>query len=339
MHGNRTRTAWQRLLFLLSLLFITSVPTACTAPAVDIGVRAVRPVAKIGLIAPFEGLYRRSGYDTLDAVRQAIHDAGMTGAVTVDLLPLALDDSADPARARRAAEKLLASTDVAAIIGPLTPALTHAVAPVLDTGALDDGAQPPIPWIAPHAIDPAGGFAAPDSHAWADGLVAAVGAAARSQGATRLVLAGWSVGWPKYTAAQWSAVASMPVLPADDPGAVAATDAVFWLGDADGGADFVRALRARGNGAPFWLGAAGSDPVFGERAPEVENAYWAAWVNADYNDWADGRVPAAPTAFAVYEATQAAIVGLSDKAAQSVSPWRVDLFALRNDISMPFSFE
>ena len=303
----------------------------------------MRPVVKIGLIAPFEGLYRRNGYDALDAVRQAIDDAGVGDAVTVDLLPLALDDSADPVRAQRAAEKLLASTDVAAIIGPLTPALSHAVAPVLDAGTLDDGAlndsaQPPIRWIAPHAIDPAGGFAAPDSHAWADGLVAAVGAAARSQGATQLILAGWRAGWPDYTVAQWSAVAGMPVALPDDPRAVPATDAVLWLGSADGGADFVRALRAQGNSAPFWLGPAGSDPVFSERAPEVENAYWAAWVNADYNDWADDRVQAAPTAFAVYQATRAAIAQLSDRT-ESAAPWQVALFALDDGVSMPVLFQ
>ena len=56
------------------------------------GCTDVRPVAKIGLIAPFEGLHRRSGYAALAAMRQAIVEtpAGATG-----IIPLALDDAGD----------------------------------------------------------------------------------------------------------------------------------------------------------------------------------------------------------------------------------------------------
>ncbi len=55
-----------------------------------------RPVVKIGLIAPFEGLYRESGYEALAAMRSAIADSPLPSQVRIDILPLALDDSADP---------------------------------------------------------------------------------------------------------------------------------------------------------------------------------------------------------------------------------------------------
>ncbi|MFZ1771520.1 MAG: ABC transporter substrate-binding protein, partial [Caldilinea sp.] len=83
----------------------------------------VRPLVKIGLIAPFEGLYRRTGYEALAAMRQALADAP-TGPVAI--IPLALDDSADPTRTVRAAEKLLVDPQVQAVVGPLSPALAAA---------------------------------------------------------------------------------------------------------------------------------------------------------------------------------------------------------------------
>jgi hypothetical protein len=70
------------------------------------GCTDVRPVAKIGLIAPFEGLQRRTGYAALESMRQAIVE---TPASAIGVIPLALDDSADPLGHSRAAEKLLAT--------------------------------------------------------------------------------------------------------------------------------------------------------------------------------------------------------------------------------------
>src|SRR3954452_7384256 len=80
------------------------------------GCTSIRPIVKIGLIAPFEGLYRQSGYDALEAMRQAMADCTPAG---VDVLPLALDDSGDPAQAQRAAQKMLVDPAVRAVVGPL----------------------------------------------------------------------------------------------------------------------------------------------------------------------------------------------------------------------------
>ena len=68
-----------RSLIFISLLFLTS----CTS---------TRSVTKIGLVAPFEGLYRQTGYAALDAMRGAIGEAEGNAA---DILPLALDGHAD----------------------------------------------------------------------------------------------------------------------------------------------------------------------------------------------------------------------------------------------------
>ena len=56
----RKRTRYASLFSSLTLLFLI-LATGCTP---------VRPVVKIGLIAPFEGLYRDSGYGALAAMRQ-----------------------------------------------------------------------------------------------------------------------------------------------------------------------------------------------------------------------------------------------------------------------------
>jgi branched-chain amino acid transport system substrate-binding protein len=92
---------------------------------------SVRPIVKIGVLAPFEGLYRRTGYTVLEAVRRAIVDDSAANPAVFDLLPLALDDSAAPAAARRSTQKLLVDPGVGAVVGPLTPALAAATGDLL----------------------------------------------------------------------------------------------------------------------------------------------------------------------------------------------------------------
>ncbi len=282
------------------------------------GCMDVRPATKIGLIAPFEGLYRRTGYEALAAVRAAIADATTvtTQPGAMGVLPLALDDSDDPAQARRALEKMLASTDVGVIIGPLTPALAAAVSD------LPGAAAPPI--VAPFALPGAG----QDAAGWATPLVQEVGALAARHGAQTLVLAGWTPGWPDYTAAQWAAVAGMPVRVHDDPATVAGGEAVLWLGAADSGAAYLNALRAQQPDVEFWLGPAGGDPVFIERAETRRRVYWVVWVDDDYNAWAATHSPSTPSAYLVYRAAQAALREIDDQgnAALPSPTWRVQAY-------------
>lgn len=295
------------------------------------GCTDVRPVAKIGLIAPFEGLHRRSGYAALAAMRQAIVEtpAGATG-----IIPLALDDSADPTRARRAAEKLLRDPQVRAVIGPLTPALTASVSDTLAAATL--------PWFAPYAVNPAGGFADPlTDDGWAAGLAAAVGATVQQQGATALVLAGDAQGWPAWDEATWAELAGLPVRRlASDAGAVntlSPQDAVFWLGAADAAAAFLDILPPALIGIPFWLGPAGDDPILTEHTQIDSKLYWLTWSNVHYNDWAATHTPATPTAFLADQATRAAIAAVTGVAATDAAPWHVVLFEVENGVSRVFT--
>ena len=287
----------------------------------------IRPVAKIGLLAPFEGLYRRSGYEALAAMRQAIGDSP---AGQIGFIPLALDDSADPQRTLRSTQKLLVDNQVRAVVGPLSPALATTSGQFLENSA--------VPWFAPYAVQPAGGFADPlASEQWAAGLIAAAGAAAQRQGAASLVLAGGADGWPAWDDARWSAEAGAPVRTlSTDPGAIdsiRSDEAIFWLGAADAAAAFLATLPPRLDAIPFWLGPAGGDPVLAERVEIDRKLYWLAWSNVHYNDWAASHSPSTPSAFLVYEATRAAIASVTGAAPASDTPWHVELFELADGVS------
>jgi len=290
----------------------------------------VRPIAKIGLIAPFEGLHRRTGYEALAAMRQAIADAPAT---SIGFIPLALDDSADPQRTRRAAEKLLVDPQVKAVVGPISPALTAANGDLLNNGG--------IAWFAPFAVVAAGGFAPPlDGEAWASGMAEAVGAAVRRQGAMTLVLAGDRRGWPAWDAAAWSEIAGMPARFLEDESSaddlLSAHDAIFWLGSAEAAAAFLNTHPALPLQTPFWLGMAGGDPILTERLKIDRKLYWLAWSNSQYTEWAAHHEPSTPFAFLVYQATRAAIDFITD-AAPTAAAWRVELFEVEKGTSRPFA--
>ncbi len=289
------------------------------------GCTDVRPTIKIGLIAPFEGLYRRTGYEALAAMRAAIADAAIaeTASGPVGVLPLALDDGGNPAQAQRALEKLLVSSDVGAIVGPLSPRLAVAV------GESPPSATPPR--FAPFALPGAtGSTAAPDDAAWAVPLVQTVGTHVAAQGARALVLAGWTAGWPDNTASRWSELVGLPVRLSDDPAAVASGEAVMWLGAADTGAAYLADLRARQPDAEFWLGPAGGDPVFAERAATHKRVHWVVWTDDDYNAWAAAHAPSTPSAYLVYRATQAALRESVGQASAKLPPstWRVQAYTM-----------
>jgi len=297
--------------------------TACTD---------VRPVAKIGLIAPFEGLYRRTGYAALEQMRAAIAGAADSQPA---LIPLALDDSANVYRSLRAAQKLLVDPTVQAIVGPLAPAQGAAAAAAIRAAG--------VPWILPYAVAPAGGFVDPArSNEWATGLIAAAGSAARRQGAQMLVLAGDSTGWPALSSDAWAAVAGMPVAritgAASDAATLTGDEAIFWLGAPAAAADFLNGLRPLYPEMPVWIGQGGSDPVLAERARFDSELYWLVWSNPHYNEWAVQHSSSTPEAFLVYQATQAAIAVVGDgTAARSTVPWAVALFEYGPDgLSRPF---
>lgn len=91
------------------VLFLVFFLTAC---------QEVAPIAKIGLVAPFEGRHRDVGYDAVYAARLAVREINARAAPNGLRLELvALDDSGDADLARQSAASLVLDPDVMAVIG------------------------------------------------------------------------------------------------------------------------------------------------------------------------------------------------------------------------------
>ncbi len=92
---------------------------------------SIPPSVKIGLVAPFEGLYRSEGYDALYAVKMAVREANASWEVRVYRLELvALDDRNLPPEAAVAAGKISLDPDVVGVIGHLSEEATLAALPI-----------------------------------------------------------------------------------------------------------------------------------------------------------------------------------------------------------------
>lgn len=89
------------------------------------------PMVKIGLIAPFEGLYRATGYEVLFAVKLALQERNGgqgLGGYRVELV--ALNDFNEPTEAAKQARALAADPDIVGVIGHLSSEATRAALPV-----------------------------------------------------------------------------------------------------------------------------------------------------------------------------------------------------------------
>ena len=79
---------------------------------------STRPTFKIGLVGPFEGLYRHVGYDALHAVKLALTERNQRGGVlgyTVELV--VLNDDQAPESAVQRAREMAVDPDVVGVIG------------------------------------------------------------------------------------------------------------------------------------------------------------------------------------------------------------------------------
>lgn len=97
----------------LSALVGLLLVAACTLPG------SVKPTVKIGLSAPFEGLYRNLGYEALHAVRLAVRernaDGGIGNRFLVELV--ALNDLNEADEAAEQARKLAVDPGVLGVLG------------------------------------------------------------------------------------------------------------------------------------------------------------------------------------------------------------------------------
>jgi len=97
-----------RLAAVIALLLLP----ACAASS-----SGTKPVIKIGLAAPFEGLGRPLGYDSLNGAKLAIAECNANGGVAGYMVELvALDHGDDPRQAQAQAAELAADHDVLAAI-------------------------------------------------------------------------------------------------------------------------------------------------------------------------------------------------------------------------------
>ena len=107
--------SWGTRALQLGVLFVllaADLIVGCTAPG------STRPMVKIGLVAPFEGLYRHLGYDVLYAVKLAVRERNAAGGVSGYMVELvALDDSNDPRQAPLQARKMIVDADIMGVIG------------------------------------------------------------------------------------------------------------------------------------------------------------------------------------------------------------------------------
>jgi branched-chain amino acid transport system substrate-binding protein len=102
----------KKLLFPLHLLALLLAATSCL-PGLS-----TRPTFKIGLVAPFEGLYRHLGYDALHAAKLAIGERNQSGGVEGYMVELvALNDNQDPEEATHRAREMAVDADIVGVVG------------------------------------------------------------------------------------------------------------------------------------------------------------------------------------------------------------------------------
>lgn len=94
------------------------------------------PTVKIGLVAPFEGEFRSTGYDVLFAVKLAVQERNREGLAGYRVELVALNDFNDPAEARQQAASLVSDPGIVGVIGHQTAVATGAALPVYQQAQL-----------------------------------------------------------------------------------------------------------------------------------------------------------------------------------------------------------
>lgn len=142
--AKRLRSTWRTLNAAPSRFFwgwIGHAVLRCTVGAgmvwLSSGCASVKPVVKIGLVAPFEGRHRPVGYDVIYSARMAIREANAAGGIGDYRVALvALDDFGDPEIASDTAASLVIDPAVVAVAGHWLPETTIAAEPLYRAGNL-----------------------------------------------------------------------------------------------------------------------------------------------------------------------------------------------------------
>jgi branched-chain amino acid transport system substrate-binding protein len=228
---------------------------------------STRPTFKIGLVGPFEGLYRDVGYDALHAVKLALTERSQAGGVLGYAVELVvLNDDQDPQSAPQRAREMAVDPDVMGVIGHFGEETTVAalsayreaglalVVPATTSGAVTGSAHDQTYRLVTDTGDigeVAAGYAVLENGARrvavvgsAEELVQSFVSSARGAGAEVSVLQGRDQG------------ILVSRLVAEDP------DLVFLAGVGIEGADLLLALRQTGQDVPVLGGSSLDIPQF-----------------------------------------------------------------------------
>jgi branched-chain amino acid transport system substrate-binding protein len=250
----------KHLLILALLLCQLGPVAACTSRG------GAGPTVKIGLVAPFEGLYRPLGYEVLPAVKLAIKERNQAGGAGGRIIELvALNDGQDPATAAQRAREMVVDPDIMGVIGHFDDETTLAALPVYAKAGLAlvvSGAR---------AVEVTGGGYSQVFRLGADnGTLGAVMAryAVLEEGVTQFALVHGQEDLAASFSAEAEKLGAEIVLDLESEQdelapmlANASPDAVFFSGEALEAGDLLLQMREAGLNSPL-LGGSGLDSAY-----------------------------------------------------------------------------
>jgi branched-chain amino acid transport system substrate-binding protein len=305
-HPWKVRVSGLAALAIMGLLALAG----CALPLLPGG---TRPLAKIGLAAPFEGLDRPLGYEALQGVKLALAErnaAGGVGGVMVELV--ALDDSGEADEARLQASEFAADPAVMGVVAGWSEETARAALPVYR----QKGLGVVVPWsVSAELADRQAGvvLAAADVQRAAEVLAGAIAAADPPR---RLVIVGQEQDTAPYAAAlSVRGLAAQTVsLPGDAPQAWALRltqsrppppDALLLTAGGALTGEALAALNALGwSGAVYGGVNAGDVQLVNVAGAAADGMTLVSPAPAGRDVQAGGRADLGPRAVAAYDATQ-----------------------------------
>ena len=343
---------WQTLrcapFLLIPLCVAVLLLVSCVVPG------STKPIVKIGLVAPFEGLYRPLGYGVLYAVKLAIRERNEQGGVAGYMVELvALDDGNDPVEAAQSARELTLDPDVMGSLGHFSNAATLA--------ALSEYRRAGLALVTLSTADAV--TSKPSVFrlcARNDQLgEAAARFAVTELGARRLAVVRGEDDLADAFIARAQGLGAIVALDDrfDAPGLIAALndtkfDLIFFSGDAVEGAELIVQAREMGIGAPFMGGSGLDSPKLVQIGGEAVEGTIYATVSPDVpegGDFSEGYLalaghPPVPHAILAYDATNVLLDALTWAIAHDGKPTRRGLAAAlagtqRDGLSGPIAFD
>lgn len=130
MPDYNTPPAWGK--FILNLAFVVTLGLGAGCQNSNLWPPfGTQPLLKIGLVAPFEGIYRADGYQRLYGTKLALQEVNAAGGLAGHKIALiALNDHDNERETVLQAQELVLDSDVYLVIGPWDANLRRAAAPI-----------------------------------------------------------------------------------------------------------------------------------------------------------------------------------------------------------------